>query len=56
MNYIHHYQFEDGTTIEIYGRGFTITELDMMIVAHGRVDHEEIICVEVKRHGAETMA
>ena len=47
--YIHFYRFTDGTTIEIYGRGFTMKELDMMIVAHGRVDEQKIIAVEVRR-------
>ena len=48
MGYIHFYRFEDGTTIEIYGRGFTMKELDMMIVVHGRVDEQKIIAVDIR--------
>lgn len=47
--YIHFYRFTDGTTIEIYGRGFTMTELDMMVVAHGLVDEQKIIPVDIRR-------
>ena len=47
--YIHFYRFIDGTTIEIYGRGFTMTELDMMVVAHGLVDEQKIIAVDCRR-------
>ena len=48
-SYVHFYRFEDGSTIEIYGRGFTMSELDMMIVAHGRVDEQKIIAVDIRR-------
>ena len=52
--YIHFYRFTDGTTIEIYGRGFTMTELDMMVVAHGLVDEQKIILVDIRRVEDET--